>query len=78
MRVQAQYVLKLGTYLRDSGIRPTWLAEQLGVHRVTLHGWLVGDAGVPEHQRVRILEVLRARQELPVDRDLFETEEGSA
>lgn len=78
MRVQAQYVLRLGAYLRDAGVRPAWLAEQIGVHRVTLHGWLVGDAAVPEHQRVKILEVLRERQALPVDRDLFETTmEGS-
>lgn len=75
MRVQAQYVLKLGAYLKATGTRPSWLAEQIGVHRVTLHGWLVGDAAVPEHQRVKILEVLRRCQELPVNGDLFETED---
>ena len=75
MRVQAQYVLKLGAYLRKHGIRPSWLAEQIGVHRVTLHGWLVGDARVPEHRKAQILEVLRDCQARTINDDLFERTE---
>lgn len=64
--------------MRENGIRPAWLAEQLGLHRVTVHYWLTGKQPVPEKHKARILKVLRERQALPVDRDLFETTmEGS-
>lgn len=75
VRVQAQYAIRLGRYLVDSGTPPSWLARRLDVPKTTLHAWLVGRAVVPASQRARILEVLRERQALPVGDDLFETED---
>jgi hypothetical protein len=67
--------LRLARYLEESGTYATWLARALGVPRNTLHGWLSGRAAMPERHREEALKVLRRRAGLPLDHDLFESEE---
>jgi hypothetical protein len=66
---------RLRAFLDETGTRPRWLAERIGVSRQQLQSWLAGARPVPEAYRTRIILVLRKRQLVAIPTDLFETEE---
>lgn len=59
MTTTERVALRVGTQITESGVRLTWLCEQTGIPRTTLHRLLKGQAAFNLNQLDAIAEALR-------------------
>jgi hypothetical protein len=61
------YETALGVYMRETGTRSVWLAEQVGVTDSKVCRWLTGATGMSEADKRKVLVVLRERAAVSLD-----------